>query len=199
MKRIFSLLIFFSSLFVNNQTFAQNDYVVTLNGDTLKGKIKKAFLGGMKFKENGKSDNIDLNINNFKEYFTVKDSIYNLALGVGKKKEPEFLERLENGKIELFKYMVTSGGGMMRPGGGMSVGTTITTWYARKDGGDLLEIKTDGLLSGSRVEREKNFDFLIGSYAELLEDFKKEKSFSFDILRAYIKKYNYYYKYLVKN
>lgn len=196
--KLLLLFTFYCSFFTASQAFAQKDYVILVNGDTVRGKMTKSLFGALKFKASGKAENEKLETNRFKEYFNSKDSSYFVALTLNKQRKPEFLERLENGKIKLYKSVVNYPG-TVGARGVMTGGGSTETWYASKDDGELLEIKTSAILSGSRNEREKNFDALMASYPELLEDFKKEKSFSFDTLRAYIKKYNYYYKYMISN
>lgn len=197
MKKIFTSALIILLLCAANLLKAQKDYVITLTGDTLLGKIKKPFLDGLKFQEVGKKESIYISTEVYKEYHFSKDSTHYVAVKLSESKKLEFLKRLEYGKIQLF-VRVLSNPGMMGAGGVMMGGGSTSYWYAGFDLDNLKEIKTNGLL-GTRSQREKNFHSLIESYPELLEDFKNEKDFSIDMLRAYVKKYNYYFKYLKKD
>jgi len=197
MKKIFVNVIFLSVFLLSSHLKAQKDYVITLAGDTLLGKIRKPFLDGLKFQEAGKKESIYIGTEIYKEYYFSKDSTHYVAVKLSESKKLEFLKRLEHGKIQLF-IKVVNGPGMMGAGGVMMGGNSTSYWYAGFSLDSLKEIKTNGLL-GTRSQREKNFHSLIESYPELLEDFKNEKDFSIDMLRSYVKKYNYYFKYLKKD
>lgn len=197
MKKIFTSAFIIFSLFSVNLLKAQKDYVVTLAGDTLLGKIRKPFLDGFKFQETGKKETLPINVEAYKEYFKAKDSTHYVAVKVSASKKPEFLERLIFGKIQLFVKINNHPGSMNGATGVMLPGSNTSFWYAGFDVDSLREIKTSGLF-GSRAEREKNFYSLIESYPELLEDFKKEKDFSFEMLKSYIRKYNYYFEHIKK-
>jgi len=193
MKKIsISAAVVFLLLLSFNALKAQKDYVVKLTGDTIFGKIRKPFLDGLKFQETGQKDSRYITLDEYKAYYRSKDSTHYVAVKIPGAKKYEFLERMEYGKLQLFVRVVSSPG-TMGPGGVMTGGSSTSTWYAGFDLDSLLEVKTNGLL-GSRSQREKNFDTLIGTYPELLEDFKKEKDFSFAMIRAYVRKYNYYHR-----
>ncbi len=198
MKKIFTSAFIIFSLFSVNLLKAQKDYVVTVAGDTLLGKIKKPFLDGFKFQETGKKETLPINVEAYKEYFKAKDSTHYVAVKISASKKPEFLERLIFGKIQLFQKTNSSPGTMSGSTGVMmSASMSTSYWYAGFNVDSVLEIKTSGMF-GSRAEREKNFYSLIESYPELLEDFKKEKDFSFEMLKSYIRKYNYYFEHIKK-
>jgi len=175
---------------------AQQDYVVTFTGDTLYGKIKKPLLDAFKFQEKGKKESTSITPEAYTEYYRAKDSIHYVAVMLPGASKSQFLERVVYGKIQMF-VKVTNSPGAMGPGVTMTAGYSTASWYAGFNTNQLLEIKTSGLW-GSRSKREKNFDSLISSYPELLEDFKKEKDFSFEMLKSYIRKYNYYYEHIKK-
>jgi hypothetical protein len=95
--------------------------------------------------------------------------------------KPTFLQLHEQGEIQLYELEKTSSS--------MYGTVTVTSWYASKGDGPLYSIKTTGL-SFARAEKENNFEQLLGDNAALWARFKAEKSFSFDMLRNYIKLYN---------
>jgi hypothetical protein len=198
MKKIFTGAFIVLSLLSANLLKAQKDYVVTLAGDTLLGKIKKPLLDGLKFQEKGKKEALAVNEEMYKEYFIAKDSTHYVAVKLSASKKPEFLKCLVFGKIQLFQKTNSSPGATSGATGvTMSMSMSTSYWYAGFNVDSVLEIKTSGMF-GSRAEREKNFYSLIESYPELLEDFKKEKDFSFEMLRSYIRKYNYYFEHINK-
>lgn len=190
MKKIFINAVIILSLVFTVSVKAQKDYVITVLGDTLKGEIKSTLLGGLKFLNNETKQKVNISVKEYSEYYTWKDSTSYVALTIPLKKGPVFLQRLENGEAQLFVYYITH-----VTGNGMS--TSQTFWYVVKNNQKPLQVKAYSLL-GSRKEREDNFYGIIGDYPELLQDFKNEKSYSFDMIRSYIKKYNYYHKFIKK-
>ncbi|WP_316783622.1 hypothetical protein [Pedobacter frigiditerrae] len=192
MQRLILYFLFFSLIFFSSLSFAQKDYIVNNAGDTTKGQFKKQLISGLKFKPDGNSQYEDLNYDDLSAYYKSKDSSSYVLKVIPTGKKPIFLERLQNGKIKLYERFIAGTYGYM---GGGSPSQTI--WYASKDDGELLEIKTNNVL-GTREDRKNNFFNLIGDYKELWDDFIAEKNFSYEMIESYIKKYNYYHKYLLK-
>lgn len=169
---------------LTNVVIAQNDYIVTLKNDTLKGEITKPIFGKQRFKETGQSNELAISTKNTKVYHRVSKSktpetFAARILPNGSK--PLFLQLREQGEVQLYELVKSS---YSQYGN-----TTVTSWYASKGDGPLFIIKTNGI-SFSRAEKENNFEQLLGDNPTLWEAFKAEKSFSFDILRNYIKLYN---------
>jgi hypothetical protein len=187
-KLYLSYLMLFLIFIMHGNLSAQSDYIVTVKGDTLYGKIKDAFLGKLKFKQTGKIEFEVIDVDKHSQYFISKDTINFVSIQLPQSKKREFLKRLEFGKIQLYEKFVshptTTGTGGLMIGGGASF-----FWYAGFTTDQLLEIKTNSLL-GSRAQRESNFDSLLRSRPELLDSFKKKKSFSADMLRYFIQRYN---------
>ncbi|TCC91834.1 hypothetical protein EZ428_08785 [Pedobacter frigiditerrae] len=193
MQRIIINSLFLSLIFSSFFVFAQKDYIVNNAGDTTKGQFKKQLIStGLKFRANGKSQFEDVNYDDLSAYYKSKDSSSYVLKTIPTRKKPLFLERLENGKVKLYEHFIAGTSGYMGAGT-----ASQTIWYASKDNGDLLEIKTNNIL-GTREERKSNFYDLIGDYKELWNDFIAEKNFSYEMIESYIKKYNYYHKYLLK-
>lgn len=164
-------------------TLAQDDYIITLKNDTLKGKITKSLFGKYKFKETDESKPLAISEKNtrlFHRVFGTKTETF-AARALPNKSKPTFLLLHEQGEVQLYEFERTTHG----PYGN----TTVTSWYASKGDGPLFNIKTNGL-SFSRAEKESNFEQLLGDNPQLWAKFKAEKSFSFDVLRNYIKLYN---------
>lgn len=177
---LLSIALFFFLSF--QKTYAQEDYVITHDNDTLKGNINHTLLGQkFKFKQNGQSDFIKITVKFAKEFYKKDERLYYCAKIKPGKSKAEFLKRLENGRVQLFEYDKASYS--------TNNATREISWYASKDGGPLMFIKTSAL-SFSRKEKEQNFYELIGDDVKLLEKFKLENDFSNDMLRKYIKLYN---------
>ncbi|SDJ59222.1 hypothetical protein SAMN04487898_103342 [Pedobacter sp. ok626] len=169
---------------LSNAALAQNDYIITLKNDTLRGGITKPLIGKHRFKETEESKPIVISEKNTKVYhrtFSTKEPETFVARALPNQSKLRFLQLHEQGEIQLYEFERTS------PGKYGNV--TVTSWYASKGDGLLLSIKTDAL-SFSRAEKESNFEQLLGDNPTLWARFKAEKSFSFDVLRNYIKLYN---------
>jgi hypothetical protein len=164
-----------------NSALAQDDYIITLKNDTLKGKITKPLFGRYRFKEAGQAKEVTINLKNTKVYHKGKESETFAARNLPGASKPSFLQVREQGYIHLYELVQSTQGQFGN--------TTVTSWYASKGEGPLLSIKTNGL-SFSRAEKENNFEKLLGDNSELWGKFKTEKSFSFNMLRDYIKLYN---------
>lgn len=198
MKKIFTSAFIIFSLFSANLLKAQKDYVVTLAGDTLKGEVFTTLFGSVRFVDQNTGKEQKVSLANIKLYFISDDSLTYAAVKTSQDAKPQFLKRLLNGRIQLFQKTNSSPGGMSGSTGVMmSASMSTSYWYAGFNVDSLVEIKTSGLF-GSRAERQKKFYALIESYPELLEDFKKEKDFSFEMLKSYIRKYNYYFEHIKK-
>lgn len=193
MQRLITYTLFFGLFFYSFFVFAQKDYIVNNAGDTTRGQFKKQLIStGLKLKAIGKSQYEDVNYDDLSAYYKSKDSSSYVLKVIPTRKKPLFLQRLQNGKIKLYQHFIAGTYGYM---GGGSPSQTI--WYASKDDGELLEIKTNNVL-GTREERKNNFFNLIGDYKELWDDFIAEKNFGYEMIESYIKKYNYYHKYIIK-
>jgi|GEM_PF-3158773 len=191
MKIIFISALILCSLLSANLLKAQKDYVVTLAGDTLKGEVFTTLLGSLKFADQSTGKEQKLTYANTKLYFISDDSLTYVAVKTSPDAKPQFLKRVLGGRIQLFEKYITYAG---RAG---TAGPSNTFWYAIKGTETAIEIKTNNIF-GSRTQRKENFNNLIADYPELLEDFRKEKDFSFEMLRSYIRKYNYYFEHIKK-
>lgn len=193
---LFLLLTSCCTFLVAGQVFAQKDFIETLKGDTLRGKLRNGFVMGvgpadeLKFKKLEDSKFMTVKTDTLRSYFRSADSALFVLMKMPYAEEARLVKKLENGRIELFEdYSASSG--MLSATGVYSARGSISTWYARLAGGQLLEIKTnDTAISGNkREQREKNLYSLLADDQQLLESFKK-KGFTFDNIRTCIKKYN---------
>lgn len=166
------------------RTYAQKDYIVNLSNDTLWGEVKKPLIGKPRFTETGQSKSISITEKNAKAYrrtINSNESESFVAKVLPKRSKPIFLERLEDGNVQLFELIQTSNS--------MYASSTTKSWYVCKAGGELFNIKTNAL-SFARAEKENNLEGLLGDNKELWNQFKTENDFSFKVLRNYIKLYN---------
>lgn len=163
---------------------AQKEYIVTLKQDTLWGEVSKPIFGKPRFAEAGQSKTIAISEKNTKAYHRIigpEKSETFVARILPEKSKPTFLQLHEQGEIQLYE--------MERTTGSMYGTVTVTSWFASKGNGPLFSIKTTAL-SFARAEKENNFEQLLGDNPALWAKFKAEKSFSFNMLRNYIKLYN---------
>lgn len=194
MRRLIINSLFLSLIFSSFFVLAQKDYIVNNAGDTTRGQFKKQIISfGVKFKANGKSQFEEVNYDDLSSYYKSKDSSSYVLKTIPTRKKPVFLKRLQDGKVKLYEYFIPGTYGYM---GAVRTGSQ-TIWYASKNDGELLEVKTNNIV-GTREERKNNFYALIGDYKELWDDFIAEKNFSYEMIESYVKKYNYYHKYLLK-
>lgn len=154
------------------------DFLITSKNDTLKGEIKKQFIGFYRFKPEGTDSFNKIKLRETKEFFKAEKEINYLVKERPDKKSPDFLQRLVRGKIDLLEYYRQSGNNHVD-----------IVWYASKQNGELFEVKSNRIF-GSRSERKDNLYNLISDKPELLEKFKKDDSYSFDAVKDCIKSYN---------
>jgi hypothetical protein len=180
MKKIFisAILLFFAFT-----SFAQHiGYVITSTNDTIPCFIVKSSLFGVKYKANEKDDFTKIKTDNIKEYQLTKDSTIYLAKalkdGVS---DIEFVQRLEYDKICLYEQIISGYNN-----------TTTTNWYANKNNGPVVMIKTSTamIFGPNHSDRKKEFLNLINDDPKITSAYTAEDSFSFKTIRKYIKQYN---------
>lgn len=91
------------------------------------------------------------------------------------------MQRLEDGKICLYEQVIN---------GYNNISTT--NWYANKDNGPVVMIKTNTLtiIGPDHSDRMKDFLKLINDDPKITATFTAENSFSFYTIRKYIRQYN---------
>ncbi len=183
------ILAFLCSIVHLSKIYAQTDYVITKNKDTVFCKIKKS-----SFSLNGSSENLKYRTNendkytkiipnNVIEYFFARDTstyVYKKIPGNVTRYTP-YLKWLVKGRINLYDQQVASG----------SNGETTSSWYASKGTDSLISIKMQGIiiLSGSHKDREKAFMDLISDFPSVLEGFKR-KAYTFDNIMESVEIYD---------
>ena len=169
-------------------TQPRQSYIITNQNDTLKCIIKKPLMfddfgNGYKYKLTKKDSYKPLNADSIKAYYLADDSVTYLAELLPGNKKLRFVTLLEQGKINLYQDKAQSSGR-----------NSLNTWYASKNGGQLFEIKTEGLTIGgsgtSRDERKKALSDLLSDNYILSQSFTKKDDFSFKAIRDVIEQYN---------
>jgi hypothetical protein len=167
------------------QSKAQNEYVITSNGDTLKCEIKSGTLFNLtpRYKTATMTDFARLDPAVVKQYQRKKEKHPFRAVVPPNKKHPTYLEVLEEGKINLYEQVITSGA--------FPHSYTNTYWYASKGTDSLTQVKTSALLSSnSRKDRKQAMLNLISDNKMVLDQYVAADDFGFDQIRATIHYYN---------
>ncbi len=182
-KILLSLILFCAVC--TERSYAQKDYVITKNRDTVYCDIKTNVVSGkIKYRPNGKEKYSVIDPDNIIEYFTAADtSTFVLKKLPGKADQPAcYLNWLEKGKINLYEQQVVSG----------SHGETSAFWYAGKDNDSLKLIKVAGIAVGDvgrSDHREKLFLNMIADFPALLDAFENE-AYTFANIENCIINYN---------
>ena len=176
-----TLPIYLLFIFCIHQTsYAQKDYAIMKN-DTIYGKIRNAVFGGAVFltTEDGE---IKLKPVNVSGYYRSKHNETYVSRTIPGQEKPVFMYQLAVGKIKLYTHTVSyqSYG---------NSGSTVTTWYAEKEGSGFNEIKTTGL-RGGKGDRKEFFRSLIADNEEVVKKFDASKKFDFKTIEELIKEYN---------
>lgn len=172
---IFFLVFLLSILKVN----AQEDFIITLENDTIKGKIKVGLLSKYVFENNG-GEKINISPEKINSYYLSdkKQKFVANTLPDIKNKNRYFFKVLEEGRINLYQREVRTPENVL-----------ITTWYASKLGGEWKDIITDQLFSKVKP-REAVFSELISDNEDLAKLYQSEKKYNFAVKRKYIRIYN---------
>lgn len=189
----FSLLIL---LILRLDAQAQSDYIITNDGKKVMGEVKNHNVDKVKFVPAGEKKSLKFKPEDIKEAFKAGHGIFqsqNLPNGKGL----SFLQFLENGNIKLYEFFkngYTSAYGAPifygAPGTFMTGRSNPTRyWYARKEGGELVEIKSNQIW-GSRKNRKDNFLDLIKDNQHVADRYQNEDKFTFDFVRSLIVEYN---------
>lgn len=184
MKRSCLLLIFVCA-FLISATAQQPGYIITFKNDTLKGEFKTSAFGRPKFKARNSDATISINLDTIKEYQLTKDASVFIAEVLPKTSmnfigRPQFVERLEHGKINLYEMVTPSG-------------MHLKTWYITSNNDTLIPIKTDDMAiigGGSKKKRRETLAKMMSDKPDIAASFSADNSFSYDKIRSYIKQYN---------
>jgi hypothetical protein len=170
-----SLLVVLTCTLLCNSLQAQNalfNYVITVNNDTIKCEFEKTLFTQLKYQPVTSPDKfIKIKPEEIKKYFIAKDSVTYASVTLPDSQSPEFLPQIEQGKINLYKEIITQYTTMPY--------STITTeyWFVNKDNGPLIQLKSNTIFNkGSQSKRKNIFIEMIADDAALSEEYKKEDS-----------------------
>lgn len=162
--------------------YAQKDYVVTNQKDTLWGKISNYNLEKVKYRQTDSSDKQKYTPMEIDAFHLDKKQTDYQAVQLPKEDQKVFLLRLEFGKIRLFEHIES----LYFYGGGSGYSRT---WYAVKGNEAPVEVKSNNKISGRKARRDA-FYSLIEDNKALAEEYYIADIFSFDQIRKFIKLYN---------
>ncbi|MFD1257587.1 hypothetical protein ACFQ3S_12335 [Mucilaginibacter terrae] len=185
MKIKFLLIVILTSTIISFVAHAQQTgIIVNLNGDTVKCEMKFPFIGADKYKTAEMEDFKKFNVKDVSYYRTDDLKRVYRATHLPKSKKLVFLQLVEDGKITLYTYTVTSYGYM-------GATYTNTTWYVSKDNGELQELKTKALFgNSSKKSRQNIFSEMIADNPEVLKQYEEADNFSFKTLQNTVHYYN---------
>ncbi len=124
-----------------------DDYIVTSQGDTLKGRVKSEKERRIRFQQTGDTSFKTYTVHDLKCYYVNKRQAANIPVIIKTGDQPTFLRLKERGRIDLFVYEQNSGDAMFLTGGFGPTrmvggyGGKSNLLYVRKDGGPLIRIK----------------------------------------------------------
>ncbi len=168
---------------------AQQDYVITTNGDSIKCKVIIPFIGSPKYKIEGSNESKKIKINEVKEYSIARENQTFRAVviknaGAFFPKGPSYMTVIEKGRINLYEMIYTN-----TSANGASTSTKV--WYVSKNTDTVSELKTTSIFSmDSKKDRKDNFLDLIKDNKEVSDKYLSEKKFSFDAIQNLVQLYN---------
>ena len=194
-SRLLPCAFLFVLVMLTYQASAQTDYIIKKDGVKVMGDVKSYSINKVKFIPVGETKALKYDPDQVNEIFSTKDGIFRSVL-LNKDQHRTFLQVLEDGRIKLYRYIVSSGapGAPMFNGGGfsgMGVGYSHTklSWYAQKDGSALIEVKSNSIW-GSRKGRKDAFLALIADNEQVTQRYQAEDKFTFDFVRSLVEDYN---------
>src|SRR5579872_4679490 len=178
-------LIFLCSIVFMNKIYAQKDYVININKDTIFCKIRtNGFNGRLQYRANKNDNFTNIKTDSIIQFYLSRDTSTFILKKLPGDTTKNYIQWLERGRINLYGIQISS----YNSGGGTSY-----TWYASKGNDSLIQIKAEFKRQGSHKDRVSAFMNLISDNPKLLNWFKEnmeDVGDSFDIIRACIKTYN---------
>lgn len=166
------------------------DYLVTNQGDTLRGKFKSGFSSRGSFKVDKKVITVDSD--DHMSYYLGKDKELYRTVAPSKPSKKYWCLVLEDGPIRLYEQEIKKHRSMMNPGTGsmLSSYTDVKrTWYATKNDSVIVEVKTNSIW-GNRQDRKDAVSELFSDDPETLKEYEQAGDFRFDTVRALVARYN---------
>lgn len=171
---------FILTLLYCTQALAQNgDYFVTKKNDTIQCKtLQESMFSAKKFKytTSKMTESRAVNLDTVYEYST--DNIIYTRRVLPGDSLLSFVIWIERGKIDLYQLLI--------PG----MKSSVSYFYAAKDNGPLVEVKTDNQLAGAHKKRVKAVDDLLLDVPDIHARFNPEVDFSYKKIHNLIKEYN---------
>lgn len=156
------------------------DYLITNNNDTIFGKFKKAFMGDLKFEDEGSGD-VYVDPTLYKAYYSYDDRrVYNRVITP---KKTYWFTLIVDGRIQLYEqtdFSNTRLDGRIIP---------IRRWIARKDNGTIVNVKSSGM-EDIKNEGITNLEYLIRDDEKLFNYVQSMRNFSFANVKLIIETYN---------
>jgi len=199
--KILALLFLCTILHLSN-AYAQQDYVINRNHDTVFCKIKENFFSGiLKYKVSGERK--DKDFDDVIGYFLAADTATFVYKKIPGRMSFTYVKWLERGKINLYELILTSGyrnitngfpvGSFGNSGSGQESNKYL---YISKGTDSLIQIKTDAISFnniGSHKERIKAFLDRVSDCDYVATELKYSdlnKNYDFDLIQSFIKMYN---------
>ena len=175
MKLIAVLIIFVAYI---NPLHAQQDYIITIKGDTVFGEGKVINDMYVKFKTGDETKFKEVNAGEIKEIYLSKNKMAYVYKIINPTQPSILFKKLEDGTITLYE--------LKRPAWGNSYNVT---WYAEKNGRDFKEIKNNGMGGNSDSHKQRLIHF-ISDQPTLVEEFNKESKYSIQFISKLVNQYN---------
>ena len=188
-----SILMLFVTVFAS-RTYGQTDYIINNDNTKILGEVKSHNVDKVKFIPANEKKVQKFNAQQIKEAYKAGHGVFR-SVAVDEGKKPSFLQVLEDGKIKLYEYFKSStmygapAGGFGSGAFGTSYSSPKKRWYAQKDEGEVVEVKSNGIW-GSRKDRKDNFLNMIKDNVHVADRYEKADKFSFDFVQSLIEEYN---------
>jgi hypothetical protein len=175
---------------------AQNDYVITIKGDSIACKISTSLTGAFRYKSAAMSGSEKITPDVIKEYYIAGKDMLSRAVFEDSSKKAVFMTVLEQGKISLYAMSYTNYSTMPNYGtvGTTGYGTTTyktTDWFVSKGSDNVIAMKTNdwSMLKG-RQQRKDIFASMLKDNETVYNKFIVDGKFSNDQIRNLIHLYN---------
>ena len=183
MKIIFKVVFFISAIVVSNSAIAQNDYVITVKGDSVSCKVSIPVFGGVKYKSGTMNTSEKIKPDEIKEYYIARKTTLWRSVFIDSASEPVFMTVVEKGKINLFELVTSIYNGRTT--------TSTVTWYVSKGSDYVSDLKTSSLFSNkARKQRKDDFAEMLADNKEVYNKYKSEDKFTFVQIRNLVHLYN---------
>lgn len=164
-----------------NASAQDQDYVITLKGDTIRCKVSKSIFGAFSYETPEMNGSKRIKTNDIKEFIR-KKTIY-ASVHRDDKNKSEFMEVVEKGVISLYQVTYYSYS---------QYGSTSTTnWFVGKKSDTVSILKTNGLFATrSRQQRKDSFSEMLKDKKEIYDKYVAEDKFSFEQIENLVHLYN---------